>query len=45
MTKANTLIYCAISKQDNDSYLKKQLEQLHCQLISITTNQVLSRLH
>ena len=42
--KGNALIYIGISKSDSTSFLRKQLEQMHLQIISITTKQVLTML-
>lgn len=42
--KGNALIYIAISKADSVTFLRKQLEQMHLQIISITTKQVLKML-
>jgi len=46
MTKGSCLIYIALSRARNESvsFLRKQLEQLHCLLISITTRQVINML-
>jgi hypothetical protein len=46
LTKANCLIYMALSRQKNESvsFLKKQLEMMHLQLVSISTRQVMTML-
>jgi hypothetical protein len=44
LQKGNALIYIGTSKNDSPSFLRKQLEQMHLQIISITTKQVLKML-
>jgi hypothetical protein len=41
--KGNSLIYIALSKVKDESvsFMRKQLEMLHCQLISIATQSVI----
>ena len=43
MTKGGCLIYIAMTRSKNEtvSFLKKQLEMLHLQLISITSRQII----
>lgn len=47
LTKGNCLIYIALSRQRGESisFLKKQLEMIHLQLISISTKQVIRMLN
>jgi hypothetical protein len=47
VTKGNCLIYIALSRMPNESasFLRKQLEILHLQLISISTKQVITMLN
>lgn len=46
LTKGNCLIYIALSRQPSESvsFLRKQLEMLHLQVISISTKQVMKML-
>ena len=45
LTKANALIYVALSRrEDSESLIRCQLEWLHAQMVSITTTRVFGRL-